>query len=423
MNKIKVYLLFLFTVVFSLVSWAPVYAVTVSQDITLQTTSGSNITLLANSVFDSMTVGANSFTFTLSGTQSVNLRDSDGQILETNIDGLKGSCDGTNSEITLSASKGLSIEVTIKAFACSSGGGGGGSGGGGGTTSSTQTTTTTTTTTTTAASTSTTPTTTATTQATSPYLEGAPAPVAPLSDGVVTSTPIPISVPGAAVSGFPGIMQLKRGLDVGSTGADVKALQEALASMTDIYPEGTVSGFYGSLTKAAVGRFQMKYGLVFSANDPGYGYVGPKTRAKLQEVFGNGAVASTPAPKVSSAGGTAITHELGFGAKGDDVIQLQAFLAGDLALYPEGKITGYYGSLTVAAVKRFQAKYGISQIGRVGPQTLAKLNEVMGKSMSAPQAPASIQDDEAAKKADLQKQITDLQALIESLTKQVQTAQ
>ena len=74
--------------------------------------------------------------------------------------------------------------------------------------------------------------------------------------------------------------------------------------------------------------------------------------------------------------------------EGDDVRRLQTFLAGDSAIYPEGKITGYYGALTVKAVRRFQEKYGLASVGRVGPQTLAKLNSLSspagGGSSSAP---------------------------------------
>src|SRR3989344_2733997 len=365
MNKTKQYVFsaIVFVVAF-LVSHAA-YAVSVAQDITLKTTNNNDITMLANSEFDSMTVGASSFTFTLSGSQTVTLRDSDAQILKTNVDGVQGSCDGGTSSVTLQASKASSFQISIEGFACSTGGGGGG----GGSTSSTQTTTTTTTTTTATSATS---------------------------------------------------AQITQRLSIGSTGEDVRALQEALASMLDVYPEGTVSGYFGALTKAAVAKFQMKYGIVSSSSDAGYGSVGPMTRAKLQEVFGSGAVASTPAPSVSAVG-VVLARELGLGALGDDVTQLQAFLAADSLLYPEGKITGYYGSLTVAAVRRFQERYGIAQVGRVGPQTLLKLNEVMGQNMGVPSAPSALQGDEAAK-AGLQNQITDLQALIESLTKQIQSA-
>ncbi|MFA5830873.1 MAG: peptidoglycan-binding protein [Candidatus Paceibacterota bacterium] len=63
------------------------------------------------------------------------------------------------------------------------------------------------------------------------------------------------------------------------------------------------------------------------------------------------------------------------GMTGDDVKSLQAVLAADSSIYPEGKVTGYFGRLTAEAVKKFQKKHGIDSIGSVGPKTLAKLNE------------------------------------------------
>jgi peptidoglycan hydrolase-like protein with peptidoglycan-binding domain len=41
---------------------------------------------------------------------------------------------------------------------------------------------------------------------------------------------------------------------------------------------------FGSLTKRAVERFQVKYGIAHPS-EAGYGMVGPKTRAKLRELF------------------------------------------------------------------------------------------------------------------------------------------
>lgn len=385
-------------------------AVTVSEDITLQTksTSGS-VTLASGSTFDTLTVNSNSFTFDLSGSQSVTLQ-SGNERMSSNVASVAPGCNGSLSNVTFSATNGSSVTIIMEGNVCSSGGGGGG-GGGGGSSGSSNTTATQTTSTTAAASAAQT-----TTAAVAPVAQTA-TPVAQSSSGTVAGTPVYVPVPTGV---FPGISKLNRRLSIGSSGEDVRALQEALASMTDVYPEGTASGYFGALTKAAVAKFQMKYGIVSSSSDAGYGSVGPMTRAKLVEVFGSGAVAATPAPSVSAVG-MALTRELGIGATGDDVTQLQAYLAADPALYPEGKITGYYGSLTVSAIKRFQAKYGISQIGRVGPQTLSKLNEVMRQSIGVPSAPNASQGDEAAK-AELQKQITDLQALIESLTKQVQSA-
>ena len=79
---------------------------------------------------------------------------------------------------------------------------------------------------------------------------------------------------------------------------------------------------------------------------------------------------------------------MGPGAENTGVSQLQTFLARNASVYPEGKITGYYGSLTTAAVQRFQAKNSIissgdpasTGYGRVGPKTLAAIQAQCGAS-------------------------------------------
>ena len=65
------------------------------------------------------------------------------------------------------------------------------------------------------------------------------------------------------------------------------------------------------------------------------------------------------------------------GMTGDDVELLQEILATDPEIYPEGLITGYFGPLTKRAVKNFQKKAGIEQVGLVGPKTTAKINELL----------------------------------------------
>jgi peptidoglycan hydrolase-like protein with peptidoglycan-binding domain len=67
------------------------------------------------------------------------------------------------------------------------------------------------------------------------------------------------------------------------------------------------------------------------------------------------------------------------------VTNIQTFLASNPSFYPEGLITGYYGTLTRAAVQRFQAFYGIvssgspstTGYGRVGPATMARMNALI----------------------------------------------
>jgi peptidoglycan hydrolase-like protein with peptidoglycan-binding domain len=49
---------------------------------------------------------------------------------------------------------------------------------------------------------------------------------------------------------------------------------------------GRETTYFGAMTKAAVGKFQIKYGLVSSASDAGYGLVGLKTREKINSMLG-----------------------------------------------------------------------------------------------------------------------------------------
>lgn len=79
---------------------------------------------------------------------------------------------------------------------------------------------------------------------------------------------------------------VKRQLKFGINGEDIKLLQTLLSHDSSIYPEGLVTGYFGNLTRKAVQRFQEKYG-VAGSKTAGYGEVGPRTKAKLIELFGN----------------------------------------------------------------------------------------------------------------------------------------
>lgn len=88
---------------------------------------------------------------------------------------------------------------------------------------------------------------------------------------------------GSAGQGGAGCPALTRTLRIGMTGADVSALQSFLARNSSIYPEGLVTGYFGSATQAAVQRFQAQYSIV-SGGTPattGYGRVGPRTIAAI----------------------------------------------------------------------------------------------------------------------------------------------
>jgi hypothetical protein len=71
-------------------------------------------------------------------------------------------------------------------------------------------------------------------------------------------------------------------LSLGSQGPDVTQLQKELTALG--FYDGPINGRFGPLTQTAVKAFQKKYGL------PVTGYVGPLTRAKLNELLDNGLV-------------------------------------------------------------------------------------------------------------------------------------
>lgn len=98
---------------------------------------------------------------------------------------------------------------------------------------------------------------------------------------------------GPSSSGGGGCLAISRTLKKGSSGADVTALQQFLAQDPSIYPEGTVSGYYGALTQAAVQRWQAANGIVSSGSPSttGYGVVGPKTLAAMGGSCGGGSSA------------------------------------------------------------------------------------------------------------------------------------
>ncbi len=79
-------------------------------------------------------------------------------------------------------------------------------------------------------------------------------------------------------------------LDFGETNADVTSLQTFFKDNSSIYPEGLVTGYFGSLSRSAVERFQTQKNIVSSgsAATTGYGRVGPSTRDAINELISAG---------------------------------------------------------------------------------------------------------------------------------------
>lgn len=143
-----------------------------------------------------------------------------------------------------------------------------------------------------------------------------------------------------------------KSLALGSTGAEVLALQQLLAKLG--FLTATPNGTFGPMTAVAVKKFQSANGL-----SP-VGSVGPGTRAKLNAQGGTG------------SGVFRFTLPLALGATGVEVTELQKKLV--KLGFMSGPTNGIFDTVTQAAVKKFQAAKGLEPVGSVGPGTRAALN-------------------------------------------------
>jgi len=134
---------------------------------------------------------------------------------------------------------------------------------------------------------------------------------------------------------------------------------------------------------------------------------------------GNSSIAPSPSPTAvavvattPAAGKAVFTRLLSVGSTGEDVSNLQTKLKGE-GLF-DHEVTGYFGPITQKAVKAYQAKYGIDQLGIVGPATRAQLNKVFM---------ANENSNAAATSQLTAAQISTITAQISALLQQVQTLQ
>ncbi len=272
--------------------------VKITEDATLNLSDdGLNYTLKNDSQFDTMEVTGSQISPTLSQGGRVTL-ESTGRKNLTNTLNRNVSCGSDKSSVFLAldapfTQTGVTVTPT---GTCTSGGGGGGGGGG---------------------------------SSGSGGGGGGGGGGSPLVLANPTPTPVPTPAPAVSQDLQTTVSQgggqqnsqtisavLTKDVNVGQRGNAVKQLQELLSRDKDVYPGGTVSGYYGNQTKAAVIKFQLKYSIIKNSKDVGAGRVGPKTRAKLNEVFsGNPSssvppsapVVSTPSPATTAAVSTSDT--------------------------------------------------------------------------------------------------------------------
>jgi peptidoglycan hydrolase-like protein with peptidoglycan-binding domain len=152
-------------------------------------------------------------------------------------------------------------------------------------------------------------------------------------------------------------------LKLGSSGSEVTVLQERLLALGYLDYSGT-TGYYGTLTKTAVIRFQQNNGLTAD------GIAGPKTQAALY-----------------ASGVKSMVLRVGSSGEAVKALQLRLKALG----YFSGTGTGYYGSVTRTAVISFQQACGLSADGVAGPITHNKAfsNNACTASAASASAPAA----------------------------------
>ena len=191
--------------------------------------------------------------------------------------------------------------------------------------------------------------------------------------GKVKVTPTPTPVPTLSPEEDAGGYQV---LQKGSSGREVRALQEALIELG--YLTGTADGVFGDATEKAVIAFQQKN------NYPATGLMDANIQAflyadKPKDAKGNATKINTLSPSA----GVTMTK----GKKGQAVGELQARLK-ELGYY-SGIVTNIYDVATQSAVKAFQKKTGLKADGIAGAETQKALADAAAPAANAEVTPAA----------------------------------
>lgn len=136
--------------------------------------------------------------------------------------------------------------------------------------------------------------------------------------GVVTlAVAFSFSLSGAANYNF------QADLTLGSTGADVTALQSMLVAKGYlVMPAGVAYGYFGGLTQSAVAKLQMANGIT-----PAAGYFGPVTRAKVNMMSADG----------GATGGTSTGGSTTLSGGAGDLSTIKLISSGTETTLAEGK--------------------------------------------------------------------------------------
>ncbi len=228
----------------------------------------------------------------------------------------------------------------------------------------------------------------------------------PLNVSYTTSADPEASVSSSSGSSYPGSSsgtprtsignlsnQIIKNLSFRSEGPDVLLLQRFLVTQKFLTSDNA-TGFFGSVTEASLKKFQTQFGIVSSGSveTTGFGAAGPKTRGVINSLLGNTTASTatqtnTPSPTSPRAPLTGeITKRLMRKSEGAEVSLLQKILVQEGFLTGDS-VTGYFGPVTEAALKKFQAAHYLvtsgtptsTGYGATGPLTRDLLNTLVHK--------------------------------------------
>ena len=151
-----------------------------------------------------------------------------------------------------------------------------------------------------------------------------------------TATPVPTPSPTPELR-----------IEKGAEGEDVMALQKRLMELGYLAIDEPTS-YFGNATKYAVKLFQRQHEL------------------QQDGICGNDTIALLYSEEAKK-------YVMTEGAEGDDISSFQEQLV-ELGYLDDNQVTGYYGSDTVEAVKKFQNRNYITKDGKAGTQTLEEIN-------------------------------------------------
>jgi peptidoglycan hydrolase-like protein with peptidoglycan-binding domain len=179
-------------------------------------------------------------------------------------------------------------------------------------------------------------------------------------------------------------------VNYGSTNDSIRLLQEVLATDPAIYPDGSVTGYFGDLTEAALARFQATFSLTDTGtftSETGTILTNTLTALpltlypetyltvtvvrdrialerdlfRLSDQVESGRVVLSAVPQLSVS------------QKSQDVATMQRILATDSQIYPERAVTGLVDAATQRAIVKLRQRYGMAYTIPPGPVDLSRL--------------------------------------------------